>query len=991
MRKAFWHKESWESLVNELLPTLLSERLEVIEYRRREVGEFDHITVGVRGSGTEVVNAVYEGIPRVDDYGVFVFDDTEVVVVPRADTEELEHVRCCGEQMIGFLEERIASPPENFLTGPDTLSTWLPLSDWFREFFLENAQILDTYNFISRYTHLNRIIVENVGDVAPASQIGRICPIESPEGPNCGRVITIAEGAVIKKGQIVIEDGSPAGALGFSASMIPFLEHSDPARLLMGANMQRQWLPPARPEPALVRTGMEPEDPEFWCGYNLLTAFVSWGVLGCEDGLVLSQSAAGRMAYNTALEIGDKLSDRHGQKGVISAILPNDEMPRLPDGSVIDIICSFIGIHTRMNAGRLLEAVAGRIAYIAGKPYAAPPFASPGRARLSEEMADVGLPSDGMEKLTIPGNPEEPCYSSLTGYVYWGRTHHNVAGKLWASVRPEGGREPYRPMRIGEMEYYILRDSGLFRLIAENVGVRDATSAHAGRLADAIAAGEPIPDSFPSTPLLRLKQSLKSAGIILEIGRDSLRFDWDDDGTFAFPIPLQHPWCQSRLIESLAPDTSLPLWQVVAGESRKLESLLKSDAPTALVAGAKGRLRECLEAYMSTLIQTHPSDLFATGKVLFSMKSVIVPSAELGAGCVGIPEEAAWELFGPLACRAVDPAEIAGRTQRGEAAIDSVMAASHVMLYRAPSIEMTSAVAFKPVRVSHRAVELNPLVCKWINGDFDGDQAGIYLPLAPEAQREIEQKMTVAGHLKRDPGLIDSLVPPHEAIWGLSLLSLTGKGRKSIAAVAGDIRIQAGVLTQWELTEHIKGIMFSQGVERAIQVLEELMKLGFQAARGSGASYNPFAEIGQDEMEPNSRDRVHEHLESSEDYVTDAMGPQLLCTKAAIRGTVDNLVKLYFQRHNRPGIGTLHGLDFDEFADLTVAMRRHIAAFATRWEDLGLGKDFRLQRATRATAVLGRATRAANPGIVFGSAASRGEIDPLTDRDARLYAGLLPL
>ena len=105
-------------------------------------------------------------------------------------------------------------------------------------------------------------------------QLGRTCPFEVPEGPNLGRIFTIAVGATIRDRRLIVLDTRPAATLGLSASMIPFLEHDNVPGLMMGANMQRQWLPPPDPEPALVQTGAEPD--ALWCGRNLLTAFIAW-------------------------------------------------------------------------------------------------------------------------------------------------------------------------------------------------------------------------------------------------------------------------------------------------------------------------------------------------------------------------------------------------------------------------------------------------------------------------------------------------------------------------------------------------------------------------------------------------------------------------------------------------------------------------------------------------------------------------------------------
>jgi len=187
-------------------------------------------------------------------------------------------------------------------------------------------------NWLTRRTALRRLVIPYRQHLITASQLGRTCPFETPEGTNIGKVLSIAVGAEIRDGRLVIFDDRPEAALGLSASMIPFLENDDANRVLSGANMMRQWIAPPDPEPALVQTANEPALPGFWCGRNLLTAFVSWGET-FEDAIVLSESAAAKLNYPRPVEAGDKFSNRHGAKGVVARILPDDEMPHLPDGT----------------------------------------------------------------------------------------------------------------------------------------------------------------------------------------------------------------------------------------------------------------------------------------------------------------------------------------------------------------------------------------------------------------------------------------------------------------------------------------------------------------------------------------------------------------------------------------------------------------------------------------------------------------------------------
>src|SRR5581483_8713670 len=160
-----------------------------------------------------------------------------------------------------------------------------------------------------------------------------------------------------RDGKLIVVDPRPEATLGLTASMIPFLEHTSMPRLTMGANMMRQWLVPPDPEPALVRTGSEPDTPEFWCGRNLLTAYISWGADTFEDAIVISESCAKRFGSAQPIEPGDKLGNRHGTKGIVSRIVPDDEMPHLADGTPVELIFSFMGLYTRMSIGQLREAV----------------------------------------------------------------------------------------------------------------------------------------------------------------------------------------------------------------------------------------------------------------------------------------------------------------------------------------------------------------------------------------------------------------------------------------------------------------------------------------------------------------------------------------------------------------------------------------------------------------------------------------------------------
>src|SRR5207302_6452426 len=112
---------------------------------------------------------------------------------------------------------------------------WLPLDAWAREFLtpvegdfgahISTTQWLDQTNWLAIHTHQRRLVVREPRRLFGPGQLGRTCPFEVPEGPNMGRIFTIAVGATICDRRLIVRDARPAATLGLSASMIPFLEH----------------------------------------------------------------------------------------------------------------------------------------------------------------------------------------------------------------------------------------------------------------------------------------------------------------------------------------------------------------------------------------------------------------------------------------------------------------------------------------------------------------------------------------------------------------------------------------------------------------------------------------------------------------------------------------------------------------------------------------------------------------------------------------------
>ena len=394
-----WHKVSFDRFLHERLPELLAERVPLIGYRAEPTGRYTCRVVVTLASASGDVEIEYADLSQPDEDGCLEIDGTLQVVVPVASTEELDiaEIRCVGEQLYDYIEERLGQAPTNGLPWDAALArAWLPLDLWVQEFMGGVAQPLEATNWISRQVHLRSIHVPDRKDVIAPGQFGRVCPFITPEGSNIGRILRVAVGAEIRDGKLVVVNERAEAGLGLTASMIPFLEHDDPTHLLMGTNMLRQWVVQATPEPALVQTGNEPDVPGFWVGRNLLTAFVSWGADTTWDGIVIGESAARHFDTPYPIEVGDKMSNRHGVKGIVSRILPDGEMPHLPDGTPVDLVFNFVGLHVRMNFGQVMEATVGRVAHVEGEPAIVPPFHAPSRDELRQRLANAGLPASGM-------------------------------------------------------------------------------------------------------------------------------------------------------------------------------------------------------------------------------------------------------------------------------------------------------------------------------------------------------------------------------------------------------------------------------------------------------------------------------------------------------------------------------------------------------------------------------------------------------------------
>jgi hypothetical protein len=997
-----WHKASYDQFLFGSLPELLAERMPLARYRVTENDPAGDTTCSVTVELAGGVKARYPSILRPDEKGIFTIAGNPYVVVPLASSEDLDRaeIACVGEQLYAYIRERLSQASNGLTWDEEILRAWLPLDRWVNEFLQFTAMPLDTTNWLSRHTHLRRLLIPNRERVVTSGQMSRVCPFETPEGPNIGAAFTVAVGAEIRDRRLVVVDQRPEAALGLSASMLPFLEHNDPNRLLMAANMLRQGIPTNQPEPAWVQTGFEPDAPDFWCGHNLLTAFVSWGSGTSEDGIILSESAVRRMNYPTPVEPGDKFSNRHGSKGVISYILPDDEMPHLPDGTPVELVYNFPGLRTRMHLGQVREAVMGRIARKEGTPIIVPPFHAPKPEELRQRIAAAGLHANGMETLTRGWNGPSLELPSAVGWVYWMRLYHLAKDKLKLALAELS--DEYAGQRLGQMECAILKELGAIATLHETLNARSARHT--------LVAGDP-----DRPPMFRdLQRRLQIAGIRTELrdGRLSFRFALPEGEALRLARPQPHPWLSERTLEvvgmvSKADSGVLPVGEFdrLVEANEKLAGMLSSRVPDRLVCEMEARLQSALQAFFTALL---PPEILRLGeKQLFSGRTVLVPGANLRMDQLGVPEEVCWKLFGSqLVAGWKGKLPVGSEDPQAVEALDTLFEHSWIVLNRAPTFTTTAMLAFHPVRIPGRAIRLNPLVCRWMNADFDGDQAAFYLPLTDATQQEAGELISVVGQLSHNPSLVKTLLPPPEVTWGLAWRSLTAEGRAEIARIAGVAEVTFEPLfTQARLSELQVSLLERDGVAGMLEKLSALAQLGYEAAQASGASMSPFINMNQEmPAAPNGDDptrwevyaeELAEKILSSTNYRDPYVGPQLLDAHArvwnrqslpmvvGVRGVVNDADgRPFIVRHNYA-----EGLTPEEMYTCVVGARQGFAQIHLQNEQMV--KEMQKSSEPAGLNVLARVRRARYPGIVFARAAATGETDPLDDVDSRMLVGLL--
>jgi DNA-directed RNA polymerase subunit beta len=226
------------------------------------------------------------------------------------------------------------------------------------------------------------------------------------------------------------------------------------------------------------------------------------------------------IAMKRKLSVGDKMAGRHGNKGVIARILPEEDMPFLPDGTPVEIVLNPLGVPSRMNVGQILETHLGWAARVLNMQFACPVFEGPGETLIKKYLRDAGLPESGKTTLYDGLNGEAFENEVTVGYIYMLKLSHLVDDKIHArsigpysliTQQPLGGKAQFGGQRFGEMEVWALEAYGAAHILQELLTAKSDDVYGRAKIYEAIVKGEAamepgVPESF--NVLIRELQSL---------------------------------------------------------------------------------------------------------------------------------------------------------------------------------------------------------------------------------------------------------------------------------------------------------------------------------------------------------------------------------------------------------------------------------------------------------------------------------------------------
>jgi len=260
------------------------------------------------------------------------------------------------------------------------------------------------------------------------------------------------------------------------------------------------------------------------------------------------------VAQKRKVSVGDKMAGRHGNKGVIAKILPQEDLPFLPDGTPVDIVLNPLGVPSRMNIGQILETHLGWALATLGYKAATPVFDGASEEQIRDALRaakvdwtkDGHLPENGKIDLRDGRTGESFARDITVGQIYMLKLHHLVEDKIHArstgpysliTQQPLGGKAQFGGQRFGEMEVWALEAYGAANILQELLTVKSDDVMGRVQTYEAIVKGEEIqPPGVPESFKVLIKE-LQSLGLSVEIlneNDEEIRFVED---VSAYPLP----------------------------------------------------------------------------------------------------------------------------------------------------------------------------------------------------------------------------------------------------------------------------------------------------------------------------------------------------------------------------------------------------------------------------------------------------------------------
>jgi DNA-directed RNA polymerase subunit beta len=238
------------------------------------------------------------------------------------------------------------------------------------------------------------------------------------------------------------------------------------------------------------------------------------------------QKAKVYIAKKRKLQVGDKMAGRHGNKGVVAKIVPQEDMPFMADGTPVDICLNPLGVPSRMNLGQIYETILGWAAKKLNVTFASPIFDGATMDDVKGQLREAGLPEDGRVNLYDGRTGEAFSQKTTVGYIYMIKLNHLVQDKMHSrsigpysliTQQPLGGKAQFGGQRLGEMEVWALYAYGASSILKEMLTVKSDDVKGRSKVYEAIVKGENLPDGDVPESFKVLLRELMGLGLEIHL------------------------------------------------------------------------------------------------------------------------------------------------------------------------------------------------------------------------------------------------------------------------------------------------------------------------------------------------------------------------------------------------------------------------------------------------------------------------------------------